>query len=373
MKFGVGVIGATGYIGTPYCAEIRECTEDARIVALCARRMDRLREVAREHSAQLYTSQWQEVVEHPDVNLVLVLTPDALHFPPVMAAASLGKHVFCEKPVARNAAEGQAMWNAVRDAHVAHYVPFWTRYVPIFRRAKEIVSSGRLGQIRTFVYRWHNPRPISMPFTWRDDAEHSAAGSIADVGSHAYDALRFILGREALRVLAHTKVVMPAKPDLGPIDLTEAIDWGRAHRAEGVADRRRGTAPDFGQVIVEMGDGLVGCLLVSHASYVRRGFAPELELHGIDGSLAIDRVRGELLFADSPDPAKRLESIDDEGASNRFLSQVFPALREQLSSGHSAHPNLLDGLKVQQFTDAVVDSAQSGGWVKLPETKDDER
>ena len=69
--FKVGVLGATGYIGAPYRAEIREC-EDASIVAVCARREDLLAKAAEEDGAQLATSDWREVVNHPDVNLVIV-------------------------------------------------------------------------------------------------------------------------------------------------------------------------------------------------------------------------------------------------------------------------------------------------------------
>ncbi|MEO1843930.1 MAG: Gfo/Idh/MocA family oxidoreductase, partial [Akkermansiaceae bacterium] len=76
--FKVGVLGATGYIGAPYRAEIRECGE-ASIVALCARREELLAKAAEEDGAQLATQNWREVVEHPEVNFVIVGTPDALH------------------------------------------------------------------------------------------------------------------------------------------------------------------------------------------------------------------------------------------------------------------------------------------------------
>ena len=87
MTLGIGIIGATGYIGTPYRAEIRECN-DVRIVALCARRQELLSQAAEEDQAELATAKWQEVVEHPDVDLVMVLTPDALHEEPPQSSPS---------------------------------------------------------------------------------------------------------------------------------------------------------------------------------------------------------------------------------------------------------------------------------------------
>ncbi|MED5418532.1 MAG: Gfo/Idh/MocA family oxidoreductase, partial [Verrucomicrobiota bacterium] len=146
--FKVGVLGATGFIGAPYRAEIRECDE-ADIVAVCARRKDLLAKAAEEDGAQLATPDWRKVVEHPEVNFVIVGTPDALHHEAVLACAEQGKHLLCEKPVGMNAAEAEEMWGLYRDARpaLAHFVPFWTRMVRVFEIAREMVTAGELGEI----------------------------------------------------------------------------------------------------------------------------------------------------------------------------------------------------------------------------------
>ena len=191
MHFGIGVIGATGFIGTPYRQEIREASAALRIIALCARRQDLLEQAGAQDNATLITNDWQEVIHHSEVNLVLICTPDALHHEALLSCAKAGKYVFCEKPVGTNVQQAFDMYTAVQQAGLAHYVPFWSRYQRVLQQAKQILTSGRLGDIRGVVYRWHNPRPLGMPFTWRDDAALSSAGIIADVGSHAfrYDAM----------------------------------------------------------------------------------------------------------------------------------------------------------------------------------------
>ncbi len=367
MKFGVGFLGATGFIGRPYREEIRESAADARIVALCARRRDRLETAAKEDSAALVTENWREVVEHPDVNLVVVATPDALHHEAVMACAAAGKHVVCEKPVGMNAREAFEMWTAVRDAGVGHYVPFWTRYVPVFVRAREVLRAGTLGDIKVIIYRWHNPRPAAMPITWRDEAGLSAAGSIADVGSHAYDAVRWILGEEATRVLAHADVISPPKPDLGAIDLGEAIDWGGAHSADEAKAKRKGTAPDYANIIWQFAGGAVGSLILSHAPVLRKGLASELELHGTEASMGVDRLNSQLLLSRPSGEVEVLEQVDDPGFGNRFAKHAFPAIRQRANGEACAHPGLDDGWRVQVFTDAALLSAQRGAWVELAE------
>ena len=369
MKFGVGVIGATGFIGTPYRSEIRDSPQDARIVALCARRRDRLEAAAREDGAELITGDWRQVVEHPDVHVVLICTPDALHHEAAMASAAHKKHLLCEKPLGVNARQAREIWEAYRDVGLGHFVPFWTRYVDAFRRGREIVTAGRLGELRAVVYRWHNPRPAAMPFTWRDDAELSTAGSVADVGSHAYDTMRWILGEEARRVLAHAAVITPPKPDLGPIDLSEALDWGDSHAARDSESQRRGTAFDYAAIAIEFRGGAVGALVLSHAPVVRKGLAPELELHGTEASLGIDRFTGALTLARPGKDVETLETVPDPGFGNRFSKHVFPALRERAVGGESEHPGFYDGWQVQIFTDAAALSARQGRWVELAEVE----
>jgi predicted dehydrogenase len=367
MKFHVGVIGATGYIATPYRAEMRAVADGFEIAALCARRPEPLAAAAVEDGCGFTTDDWRQVVDHPDVDLVMVTTPDRLHFDAVMAAAKAGKHIFCDKPVGADSKEAAIMWAACRDAGIAHYVPYWSRYMPLFQRAREIYQAGTLGELKGIMYRWHNPRPASMPFTWRDDASLSAAGSIADVGSHAYDAVRWIVGAEARRVLAHASVITPAKPDLGPVNLAEALDWGGTHAASSAEKTRQGTAFDYATIAWEFANGAVGALTLSHAPFFRKGITPELELHGTDASLALDRVRNTIAIGKPGQDLPEIETLVRGDLPNRFGSHVHPALSARVAGGGADQPGMEDAWRVQVFTDAAARSATRGEWVELAE------
>ena len=109
------------------------------------------------------------------------------------------------------------------------------------------------------------------------------------------------------------------------------------------------------------------CLDLSHASYLRKGFGPELELHGTLASLSVDRISGELYIADSPDPARLYETHADPGDTNRFSEFVFPAFESYFDPGSKVHPDLQDGYRVQVFTDAANASARRGTWVEVAE------
>ena len=362
----VGVLGATGYIGAPYRAEMRAC-EGVRMVALCARRQDLLAAAAAEDGAELATPDWRAVVEHPDVNYVVVGTPDALHHEAVLAAAAAGKHLFCEKPVGLNAAEAREMRDAYQAAgNLAHFVPLWTRWSPAFVKAREIVRSGGIGEVKVVNYRWHNPRPPQMPLTWRDDPKLSSAGTIADVGSHAYDTVRWILGEECRRVLAHADTITPARFDIGDVNLTEALARGSAGLT---AEARKGGTPDYAAIAWEFARGAVGSFVLSHAPYLRRGLVPELELHGTEASITVDRFHGKVTRGLPDNSVEVIHQFPPGGfdIGNRFKQWVIPALREVMRGARQEDvdvPNLHDGLEAQLFTDAVAESAKRGTWVE---------
>lgn len=364
QSFGVAVLGATGYIAAPYRREIREAKSEAKIVALSARRAHLLAAAGIEDDATVVSDDWRSLIRRPDVDLVLVCTPDALHYEAVMECAAAGKHVVCEKPIGMNAGEAWRMSQAVRQQGLGHFVPFWTRYVPVCVRAREIVVRGELGKIRAVVYRWHNPRPLGTPLTWRDDARLSSAGTLADVGSHAYDTIRWIIGCDATRVLAHTAILGGPKPDVGQPNLTEALAWNSSNEPRPLAN---GTVCDFAAVSFELENGAVGNMVLSHAPFFRKGLAPELELHGSHGSLAVYRMRSAIRRIQCGEEQATKELVPDPGPGNRFVSFVFPALRAQLTEGQFDHPNLHDGYRVQLFTDAAAESARRRTWVDVSE------
>ncbi|MCP3696663.1 MAG: hypothetical protein GY917_30995, partial [Planctomycetaceae bacterium] len=112
-------------------------------------------------------------------------------------------------------------------------------------------------------------------------------------------------------------------------------------------------------------NGAVGSLILSHAPFLRKGLAPELELHGTEKSLAVDRVRGTLTLTSNDQDETVVEQFENEDLGNRFEQYVFPAIQAQLADQDCPHPGLEDGYRVQLFTDAAALSGQQGQWITL--------
>ena len=127
---------------------------------------------------------------------------------------------------------------------------------------------------------------------------------------------------------------------------------------------------DYANIAWEFEGGAVGTLLLSHATYLRRGLVPELELHGTDASIAVDRFHGKIVMSHPDNRVEVVESLPVGGfdLGNRFKQWVIPALREVMSGKSQEDldvPNLYDGWRVQLFTDAALESSRRGSWVEI--------
>ena len=167
---------------------------------------------------------WKSVITRPDIDVVDIATPTALHCEMAIAAAGAGKQIFCEKPLALDAAQAERMAQAVRTAGVTSYVNHNYRRVPAVMYAKHLIDTGRLGRI----FHWRGAYLQSwiidpeFPLTWHLQAEHAGAGPLWDLGSHSVDLARFLVG-EIASVQALTTTFIKERPlPGGPVTVEDA-------------------------------------------------------------------------------------------------------------------------------------------------------
>lgn len=143
------------------------------------------------------SQRWEDVVHADDVDVVIVATPNKIARPVAVAAALSGKHVLCEKPLGRNAAEAAEIVAAARRSGVTLKTGFNHRHHPAIARAHDLVVSGGIGEplfIRC-IY-GHGGRP-GYEREWRGNADLAGGGELLDQGVHAVDLARWFLGEFA--------------------------------------------------------------------------------------------------------------------------------------------------------------------------------
>src|ERR687891_1039613 len=123
------------------------------VIAIASRDAGRARALAERFGIAKAYGAYEDLLKDPDVDAVYVPLPNHLHAKWTMAAARAGKHVLCEKPIAMNAAEAQAMLDACSSSGVRLMEAFMFRLHPSWEAVREVVASGRIGRLRA-VQSW---------------------------------------------------------------------------------------------------------------------------------------------------------------------------------------------------------------------------
>jgi predicted dehydrogenase len=190
-----GLIGA-GDIARKRIAPALRDLENCNLLAVSRNRAELAEEFAKEFGAERWYADWRELVADKDIDAVYIATPVFLHAEQTIAAARAGKHVLCEKPMAMNAAECDAMTAACESAGVKLGIAYYRHFYPSIIRVKEIIASGEIGkpvlaQMNAFEY--FDPAEDN-PRRWLLDKAKSGGGPMMDFGCHRLEVLTNLFG-----------------------------------------------------------------------------------------------------------------------------------------------------------------------------------
>ena len=244
------------------------------LVVIYGRHEDRVREAARNYGFKRYTTDWRAAVRDPEVEIVDNSLPNNMHLEPTLEALEAGKHVLCEKPLARNAEEARVLRDAARRAKVKAMVAFNYRFVPAVQLARQLVKSGVLGRIYHFRARYLQDWLVnpSAPLTWRLRAEEAGSGPLGDLGSHIIDLARFLVG-EITAVTGVARTFIEERP-----------------LAEDPSKRGRVTVEDAFSATAEFENGAIGTLEASRFATGRKNYN-NFEINGERGSIEFNLER----------------------------------------------------------------------------------
>ena len=320
---------------------------------VCGRNQAKLGAFAEQWDWEEIALDWESVVGRPDIDIVDIAVPNALHAPVALAAAAAGKIILCEKPLAMSVAEAEQMAAVVRN--IPNLVWFNYRRVPAIAFAKQLISEGRLGTIFHYRSSYFNQSgtDASKAQTWRYQRSEAGSGAVGDLLSHSLDTAMYLNG-EISELSATTHTFAPGRE----------ID-------------------DAAQVMARFANGSIGSFEASRFGVGRRN-GNGFEIYGSKGSLAFDlEEMNRLKVFDATDSApmqatRNLLVTGPEhpystnfwkpghiiGYEHTFIATLGDFL-QALSRHEQFHPNFDDALKVQRVLEAVETSAASRQWLKL--------
>ncbi|WP_345541682.1 Gfo/Idh/MocA family oxidoreductase [Variovorax defluvii] len=297
------------------------------------------------------------------IDFVSIVTPNHLHLPVAQAFVEAGFHVVCDKPLVHTAAQAQALVAAVARQGTVFAVTYNYTGYPMVREAREIVRSGRLGEIRKVVVEYNQgwlatrlEGEGNKQAEWRSDpARSGAAGAIGDIGSHAENLVATVTGLEIESLCADLGALVPGRP----------LD-------------------DDGSVLLRFQGGARGVLI---ASQVNTGLENDLRLRvsGTLGTLVWRQerpselwhlphdgprrvlTRGSPWLGDAARRASRLPSGHPEGFIEAFANVyggVFADIRARLAGRpaealEADYPRIEEGARGVRFIERVVASSRS--------------
>ena len=326
----VGIVGA-GFMGTTHAAGWAET--DAEIVGFAAETATEAEPLALAYGARVFP-ELQALIDAVDV--VDVCTPTHLHHPIVLQAAAAGKHIICEKPLARHVAEAQEMVRACREAGVQLLVAHVVRFFPEYALAQAQVAGGAIGRPGVLRLMRGSYRPKKPVGNWFLD-EAKSGGILMDLMIHDFDYARWIAG-EVESVFARR--VTATHPD-APVDYGLAILRHRSGALTHVAGAWAYPPPTFRTGLEIAGDrGLI--------QFDSDMTAPITNLLRRDGG------------ADAPDVALP-PSPTSESPYTTQIKEFYNALQGDGPSRVTAE----DGLAAVQIAIAAMESVTSGKAVRL--------
>ena len=181
----------TGWVADFHARAVRE-HPGAELVAAAGWREPSLRALAERHHVPRTTTDWRELAVDPTVDAAVVATPNALHAPQVIAFLEAGKHVLVEKPMAPTLAAADAMVAAARRGGAWLMVAHCWRFHPDVRALRARVERGELGEI--VKTRGYGAHAGWGPSGWFTDPALAGGGALLDMGVHAIDTTRYLLG-----------------------------------------------------------------------------------------------------------------------------------------------------------------------------------
>ncbi len=334
MPIGWGILG-TGSLAKNHMGPAIGKAVDTKLVAVCDVRLDVAQEFAGRNGVERAYDSLEKMLEDPEMEVLLIATPNNQHAEQTLRAAEAGKHVLCEKPMALTVADCDRMIEACEKHHVKLGVDFQNRYHPAHIEARRLIQSGAAGEINVVEAKYCRGSFRGFNKGWRIDPRIAGAGALMGQGLHPIDLLRFLLNSEVREVRALTDEA----PPLRPVDDMNYIILTFDNEAHGVvisgilAPRPDNDAVLYGEKAKITCKGTVGMWL--------RG---DLVVEG-------DAFNMRMTFPSNDSPELYIRVVED---FNRcILENTKPMI-----SGEN-------GLQMVRITNAVLESSRQGRAVRI--------
>lgn len=315
-------------------------TRMAKVIALVSGSPEKARTVGQSlgvAAGSLYDyASFDRIADDPAVQVVYVITPNALHKDLVIRAARAGKHVLCEKPMAVNSAEAREMTEACARAGVKLMVAYRSQYQKHHRALQDAMRSGVLGTIRGIEA--VNVQNQGDPRQWRLRKALAGGGSLPDIGLYCLNEARFLLGEEPVEVTA------------------------RIHTPPG--DPRFAEVEDSVAFTLLFPSGVLANCFTSYSAHKSQ----HLLVNGAEGWMRMDKAfayRGQQLHHGTQQDGQEVQRTLTVETTNQFADEI-DHMAQCVRENRKPRTPGEEGVQDHVLMEAIYQSAAAGRTVTLP-------
>ena len=356
---GMGLIGKVhtyGYENLKYYYP--DAPFRAKVFGICDTRKEILGTIREDFGSPFTTTDYRQLIEHPDIDIVDICTPNIFHKQQILESIVANKHIYCEKPLVSDIMESVEVINALKNFKKKHQMTFNSRFFPTSIKAKELIDAGRLGDPISFRISYYHSGSVEKdkPMGWKQE---KGAGVALDLGAHIIDLLYYLWG-EFSEVSAVTKILYPERKNKeGKIVKVEAEDYFNCN--------------------VKLKNKAMGNIV---ASKVSLGSEDEIryELYGTKGALQFNSMQPNFLwYFNQKEPESGFKALP---VVSRYPESNFPGPKfavgwirghihsiykflSAIDSNTPACPSFYDGHYNMKVLESARLSEKKNMWVKV--------
>jgi UDP-N-acetyl-2-amino-2-deoxyglucuronate dehydrogenase len=334
-KLGFGIIGI-GNISA-FHAKCVQQIENCELIAVCSRSEEKAKKTSQEYNVPYYTN-FIELINRDDIDVVSICTPSGKHLDPALAAAQAGKHVIVEKPIEITLERADQMIDACKKANVKLAVIFQNRFGEAIQRLRKVVQQGKLGKLilGDAYIKWHRTQGYYDTGGWRGTLKGDGGGALINQSIHTIDLLQWIMG--------------PVKTIYGKVGTF-------THQIEG---------EDLGLALLTFENGAMGVIEGSTSIYP--GFPERLEILGEKGTIVLESSRIKTWKIEGIEDGKEEDSENAKtgGASDPMAISIEGHLAQYQDFIDAIHEdreplvNGIEGRKALEIVLAIYRSSREG-------------
>jgi len=375
QSLGVGIIGY-GFMGKVHSYDYRSLPMHydpapvrIKLIGVADAVPARARMAVEQAGFEFGTTDWRELVERDDIQIIDICSPNASHADQLLAAIAAGKHIYCDKPLVGGEEAMARVEAPLRSYRGVGQMALQYRFYPATLRAKQLIDDGFVGKVVSFrgAYLHSGSVDPMKPMGWKQ-LKSEAGGVLYDMAPHIVDMMDYLVGPLA-SIYTQTHILYPQRPnahgEMVPVE-----------------------AEDLMVMLAKLPSGTIG---VIETSKIATGAEDELrfEIHGDQGALRFNSMDPNYLDAydlrDTETPLggergwRRIGCVQRYDKPAGFPGPKFSigwirahlhslyAFLDSIATGRPTTPSLVDGLILQRVLAAAEKSARTQTWQSLPD------